>query len=181
MAETPSDSIYSADKWLAFLQKTDTELLKLSRTDVFKATGKGGQKRNKTSNAIRLTFFYLVITESKSRSKADNINNAIKKLRMAIALDTRQAVHKRNQFTVFPEEVAPYINNKIVRINPKNPHFPIFTGCLIDVFIKHAGNWKEIGKEFGTTPSQMRRFSEKHGVLSEKLKVLRRELAKNEI
>ncbi len=47
---------YSPFFWHEFVAKTDDELLKMVRIDVFKGTGKGGQKKNKTENAIRLTL-----------------------------------------------------------------------------------------------------------------------------
>ena len=38
------------------LNMTDEELLKLCKVDFFKATGPGGQKKNKTESAVRITY-----------------------------------------------------------------------------------------------------------------------------
>ncbi len=168
-------SIYSSKDWLNFVRKADEELIKLSRVDIFKATGKGGQKKNKTSNAIRLTLSYISVTESSSRSKAENTKKAVKKLRTSIALDTTKSEHNR-VFKEFPEEIIPYINSSTVRINPTNPVFPIFVGCLVDVFIKSGGRWDIIGKEFGTTTSQIRKFVEKNRFLPGVFKELKQQM-----
>ncbi len=169
-------SIYSSKYWLEYLRKKDEELLRLARVDIFKATGKGGQKKNKTSNAVRLTLSYLSVTETSSRSKTENVSGAVKKLRTAIALDTEKAKENRGTFRSFPMEIHPYINCEIIRINPKNPVFPIFIGCLIDVFITCEGKWNAIGKKFGTTTSQIRKFVDKNGFLIATLNGLKKQL-----
>ncbi|MCP4750296.1 MAG: peptide chain release factor-like protein [Proteobacteria bacterium] len=170
--------VYNSGNWLDILRKTDEEILRLSRMDVFKGSGRGGQKRNKTSNAIRLTLSHLSVTESASRSRAANIDRAIRKIRLAIALDISQAAETRCRFQDFPDELRPYLGGNAIRINPKNPVFPIFAGCLIDVFIKHKGNWSKTAREYQTSPSQIRKFVEKNGFLTEPLKKLESQFSK---
>lgn len=153
--------IYTTANWLDFLRKTDEELLRLCRMDVFKATGNGGQKKNKTSNAIRLTFYHLTVTESESRSKAENIRHAIKKLRLAIALDTKDILLKRTSCIVLPDEIKPYLGTSEIRITAKNPVFPIFLGFLVNCYFKHDGSWIPMAEELGFSPTQVRKFFEK--------------------
>ncbi len=171
----PNRDIYSTDNWLGFLRKTDTAILKTARMDVFKGSGRGGQKRNKTSNAIRLTLSHLTVTESAARSRAANINGAIRKIRMAIALDVLQATKNRNKFKKLPEEIRIHLQTDLMRINPKNPIFPIFIGSLIDVYIKHKGEIGAIAQEFQTNTSQIRKFIDRNSFLLESLKELRRQ------
>jgi hypothetical protein len=153
--------VYDTANWLDFLRKTDEELLRLCRMDVFKATGRGGQKKNKTSNAIRLTFYHLTATESGTRSKTENIQRAVKKLRLAIALDTEGAERNRTSLTILPEEIKPFLKTSEIHISTKNPVFPIFLGFLINCYFKHRGSWILMAEDLGFTPSQIRRFFEK--------------------
>jgi len=170
------NSSYTSDKWLTFLRKTDSEILHLSKMDIFKGSGRGGQKRNKTSNAIRLTLSYLSVVETSSRSRAENIDKAIKKLRMAIALDLTSPLVHRCHFQNFPEEIRAYLFKNTIRISSSNPVYPFFLGCIIDVFIKHEGNWTDISTEYKTSKSQIRRFIAKNICLKEPLKKLQDEI-----
>ncbi len=157
---------------MQFLRKSDQELQNLSRMDIYKATGRGGQKKNKTSNAIRLSLGNLSVTQSASRSRADNISKAVKKLRLAIALDIGSGFQERSGWRDFPEEILPYLQSDLIRINPKNKVFPIFLGNFIDVFIHHQGNWKKIAEQFNTSNSQIRRFTQENPFMLETVKKL---------
>jgi len=157
---------YSPASWLTFLRKSDDALLSLCRTDYYKATGKGGQKRNKTENAVRLTLSDLMVTDASTRSRAKNLQQALRKMRLAIAMDIDDAVHKRSQFHQFPQEVVPYVSAGLIRINPSNPVFPLFIASLIDVYVKYSGDWKKTATEFQVSVSQIQKFARKHGLLS---------------
>lgn len=172
----PKHDDYSSEKWLEYLRKTDKELLDLCRVDVFKATGPGGQKKNKTSNAIRLSLSYLAITASASRSKTANLSNAVRKIRLVIALDTTQAFNNRNNFVEFPEEISPYLNSDVIRIHPQNPVFPVFAGCLLDLFVKYRGDWRKIAQKYRVSSSQIRTFVQKNGFLKLPLNKLKKQL-----
>jgi hypothetical protein len=165
--------------WLDYVRKTDRELLKLCRVDTFRGSGRGGQKRNKTSNAIRLTLFKIAVTATASRSKTQNITSAINKLRLAIALDSSAEFHRDKNTLGFPEEIQPYLSGNTIRIRSQNPIFPIFIGCLLDHFIKHEGVWKLVAAQFGVSNSQMRRFVEKHPSLHMAVEKIKKGLAEN--
>jgi peptide chain release factor-like protein len=156
---------YITSNWLTYLRQSNDKLLSECRIDVFKATGKGGQKKNKTSNAIRLTLSHLIVTESKSRSKTENIKNALKKLRMAIATDFQDGSKTRGLPMDLPVELEPYFKIDQIQISPTNPVFPIFIAALFDCHIRHLGNWSEMAEELGFTSSQIRKFCEKTGGL----------------
>ncbi len=158
---------YTVDNWLAFLRLTDNELIRYCRTDVYKATGKGGQKKNKTSNAIRLTLSHLVVTESKSRSKAENTKKALKKLRIAIATDQKHVNARCSQTISPPNEILPYLYSSEIQINSKNAVFPLFLGYFFVSYIKHKGNWNALGKDLGYTTSQLRKFVGRQGALKQ--------------
>ena len=74
------------DEWLAL---DDEVLLRQCRCEAVRGTGPGGQKRNKTSTAIRLTHLPsgLAVTDDVSRSQHQNRDSALRKLRLQIALE----------------------------------------------------------------------------------------------
>ncbi len=167
--------------WLDYVRKTDKELLKICRVDTFRGSGRGGQKRNKTTNAVRLTLFNIAVTESASRSKTQNITSAVRKLRLAIALENSAEIHRGEDTVAFPVEIQPYLTRDTIRIRAQNPVFPIFIGCLLDHFIKHDGVWKLVAAQFGVSNSQLRRFVEKHPSLRMALESIQKRLAENRI
>lgn len=80
---------------LPALRLADDELiLRDCRWEAFRASGPGGQKRNKTSSAIRLTHLPtgLSAIASESRSQAANRQSALRRLRRSIALELRHPI-----------------------------------------------------------------------------------------
>lgn len=69
------------------------ELVKLCRIDLFRGVGPGGQKRNKTETAVRVTLTDLGLSafDDVTRSQHQNKDHALRKLRLQLALNCRQA------------------------------------------------------------------------------------------
>ena len=157
--------------WISFVSMSDQELLRLVRVDVFKGSGRGGQKRNKTSNAVRLTLESISVTDNTSRSKEENTRHALKKLRLAIALDTSGRFSRNCDLTSI-SGLNSYIKGGIIRINASNPQLVPFLGVIVDQLMIHKGNWKEVAAHFQVSVSQLRKFAGKHPRLLEKTKNL---------
>src|SRR5216110_2426333 len=70
---------------------TDAQLLDQCEVDTYRASGPGGQKRNKTSSAVRLRHppTGLIVIAEESRSQHDNKAKALKRLRRALFLHLR--------------------------------------------------------------------------------------------
>jgi len=75
----------------AFLILEDEDLIHQCEVDHFRASGPGGQKRNKTSSAVRLRHLPtgLAATASDDRSQHVNKRRAIRRLRETIARQVR--------------------------------------------------------------------------------------------
>ena len=69
----------------------DAQLLRECEVDLYRASGPGGQKRNKTSSAVRLrhTPTGLRVIAREDRSQHVNRRRAIRRMRLAIALNVR--------------------------------------------------------------------------------------------
>ncbi|MDP7399734.1 MAG: peptide chain release factor-like protein [Lentisphaeria bacterium] len=70
----------------------DDELLRHCRCDTFRASGPGGQHRNTSDSAVRLTLEDTEVTAlaSEERSQHRNRARAVKRLRLQIALNLRR-------------------------------------------------------------------------------------------
>jgi len=79
---------------LDYLLASDDALIAQSEVDRYRASGPGGQHRNKTESAVRLRHKPSGMTAigEDSRSQAENKIHAVRRLRAAIALDVREPV-----------------------------------------------------------------------------------------
>jgi hypothetical protein len=70
---------------------TDPQLLAQCEVDTYRASGPGGQKRNKTSSAVRLRHSpsQLIVIAEESRSQHENRARALVRLRRALYLQIR--------------------------------------------------------------------------------------------
>src|SRR6476469_1652062 len=70
---------------------TEAQLLAQCDVDTYRASGPGGQKRNKTSSAVRLRHgpTGLAVIAEESRSQHENKAKALKRLRRAFFLQLR--------------------------------------------------------------------------------------------
>jgi hypothetical protein len=77
-----------------YLLASDDALIAQCEVDRYRASGPGGQHRNKTESAIRLRHKRSGVTAigEDSRSQAENKVHAVRRLRSAIALDVREPV-----------------------------------------------------------------------------------------
>jgi hypothetical protein len=77
-----------------FLLVSDDQLIAQCDVDRYRASGPGGQHRNKTESAVRLRHKLTGISAigEDSRSQAENKVHAVRRLRAAIALDVREPV-----------------------------------------------------------------------------------------
>ena len=70
----------------------DEELARLCRIDTFRGTGPGGQKRNKTESAVRVTHRESGLSAFDDQSRSQHLNRvrALQKLRLELAVGLRQ-------------------------------------------------------------------------------------------
>ncbi len=80
--------------WRDYLDLDDTALFAQCEFDRFRASGPGGQKRNRTASAVRLRHrpSGLHAEANESRSQHENRARALRRLRLTIALTLRTPV-----------------------------------------------------------------------------------------
>src|SRR5436305_13602934 len=72
----------------------DVQLLAQCEVDTYRASGPGGQKRNKTSSAVRIRHLPsgLIVIAEESRSQHENRLKALKRLRQAFFHKMREPI-----------------------------------------------------------------------------------------
>lgn len=146
--------------WKDWLTRSDEEILMHCKVENFKGSGKGGQKRNKTSNGVRLALLRWKAEESNARSREENLRKALGKLKMTIALDLTERVRSR------PEVLPSYVQGGLIRINEKNPQIYLVLGETLDLLLD-CDDHQEAAEFLGVTKSQLNRFLEKWPALKQ--------------
>src|SRR5580698_4087748 len=84
----------SSPKRSTWTALSDDALLAQCEVDTYRASGPGGQKRNKTSSAVRLRHLPsgLIVIAEESRSQHENKAKALRRLRKALYLRLRETV-----------------------------------------------------------------------------------------
>lgn len=122
---TPTDPLYLSDR----------DLLQQCQVDTFRASGPGGQKRNKTDSAVRLRHQPTGLTAQavESRSQHDNRARALSRLRQEIALHIRRPVDV-DAYRV-PAALAAILPTARNRIGPRHQDFWPGVRDLLDLFV----------------------------------------------
>lgn len=108
---------------------SDEQLLAQCRYETFRGPGPGGQKKNKTSSAVRLTHIPsgIAVIAGESRSQQRNRQTAMNRLRHKIALSIRE-----------PIEEGESINSSSLEISRRSADYSAAIGRVLDV-LNHAG------------------------------------------
>lgn len=141
------------------LKMTDEELLSLCKTDHFIATGKGGQKRNKTSSAVRLTLKDTSISATASDDRQQSVNKlrALRRLRIAIALELREEPvswsgqldmnTKNSNYPQFIASLTDHLSSRNWQVSEVAKAFNVSTGKLIKIIAKDDSFWQYVNTE----------------------------------
>ena len=150
----------TAPGWRRYLSLDDQTLLEGCEVDRFRASGPGGQKRNKTDSAVRLRHRAtgLEATAVESRSQHENRANALRRLRVTIALAAREPL---DVATYTPSEVSRVqMRGARIQVSERNPAYPTLLGEVFDVL--EAVGWRlaEAAPALGMSTSTLSKFLE---------------------
>jgi hypothetical protein len=131
-----SSILHPRSSWTSL---TDAQLLAQCQVDTYRASGPGGQKRNKTSSAVRLRHAPsgLIVIAEESRSQHENRLRALRRLRQALYLKIREdlpvdsltpeALQRREEY-----KEARKANGRL-DLGRKDPRFWPTVGLVLDV------------------------------------------------
>ncbi len=134
----------------------DAGLLAESEVDTLRASGPGGQKRNKTESAVRIRHkpSGIIVIANESRSQHENREVALQRLRKALALRLRQPAPDG-----IPEAVAAGIDkSRRLRIGQKDARYIPAVAAVLDIFAAHEGKISDAAKQLGLTTGGLSAF-----------------------
>ena len=132
------------------LQLDDAALSRIVKLEFARGSGNGGQKRNKTSTAVRVVLeeYGVAASDCSERSQHRNRAAALKKLRMALALRERRA-------PLPPDRVKCAL---------ESPDYPLYAARLLDA-VAAAGDYRSAAGAWGVSPSALLRTLERDPLL----------------
>ncbi|HZZ43118.1 MAG TPA: peptide chain release factor-like protein [Tepidisphaeraceae bacterium] len=154
---------------------TDERLLAECRWEAYRGSGPGGQKRNKTSSAIRVTHLPTKIQAiaEESRSQGENRVHALRRLRHKLAMEIRREIDPGD--FVLPGWMEEYKANGF-HMAERNPLYAALVALILDVF--QAVHW-ELARAavlLGVTNSSLVRFMHGDGQLWQRINRSRQQL-----
>jgi hypothetical protein len=136
-------------------------LLKDCREERYRASGPGGQRRNKVETAVRLRHepSGVVVQSEDSRSLEENRRRAVRRLRERIATDVRSRFDLESP--ALPPEFARHRSaDGRLTVNNRNADYALVVAVLIDAVTAAHGVYSLAAKSLGLTTSQLRKFLE---------------------
>lgn len=142
----------------AFLSLSDHELLKQCDVDTYRASGPGGQKRNKTSSAVRLRHrpTGLRVIAEESRSQHENKAKAVVRLRQAVVLQLREPA------AIGRSEIVACGDGRFNLASAKDPRFWPAVGVALDALTGCVGQLSTAAELLGVPTANLGDFLALH-------------------
>lgn len=142
-----------------YLDLDDEKLLAECAVDKFRASGPGGQKRNKTDSGVRIRHLPTGVSATAVEDRSQHVNKrrALRRLRVELALEVRRIESLDD--LVPSERLRSYMDGGgRLRISDKNPDFPAIVQELVDVATLCDWRTSEAAEALGLTTAQLVRF-----------------------
>ena len=140
---------------------SDAQLLAECEVDTYRASGPGGQKRNKTSSAVRIRHVPsgLIVIAEESRSQHENRAKALRRLRQAFVLKLREPVTLAN---VGQHEAIVAIRSAAgkLEVGRKDERFWPAVGIVLDVLEATEARVREAAEALGISTGSLIDFLE---------------------
>ncbi len=140
---------------------SDAQLLAQCAVDTYRASGPGGQKRNKTSSAVRLRHppSGLLVIAEESRSQHENRARALRRLRQARYLKVRDELPPETRTPVSlaarPDFGPARDGDGRLHLGRKDPRFWPAVGVVLDVLLAVAARVGEAAEVLGTSTGNL--------------------------
>lgn len=145
----------------AWLTADDDALLAQCAIDTYRASGPGGQKRNKTSSAVRLRHgpSGLMVIAEESRSQHENKAKALRRLRLAIALRCRDTTSVGGAPPAWLRDYAGSRSDSASaaagRMSHRNPLYPRLIALLLDALAASGGRVSDAAQVLDLTTARL--------------------------
>jgi hypothetical protein len=158
---------------------SDPQLLAQCAVDTYRDSGPGGQKRNKTSSAVRIRHLPtgLIVIAEESRSQHANRVKALKRLKQAFYLKLRDTL-TQEQWNADDSEKRMAIKNALdhrgrLRMGQKNAQFCPVAGIVLDVMNMQEARVSDLAKLLEISTANLVEFLQTSPKLWEQANILR--------
>ena len=150
-----------ADRREVWANLSDAQLLGQCEVDTYRASGPGGQKRNKTSSAVRLRHppSGLIVIAEESRSQHENRARALRRLRQALYLKVRDELTTEE---LSPDAVCGREGYRGARqqdgrlhLGRKDPRFWPAVGVVLDVLQAREARVSDAAAALGVSTANL--------------------------
>ena len=167
MAPDPTHpSLEQIARWLTLPPE---DLLRRCTQAPFQGPGPGGQKRNRVYSGVRLTHAESGLTAeaSERREARRNLEDALRRLRMSMALSLSPALEEQasgasarsdTEVTQKAGQSSPSPLPFRAGANPAHADFPIFAFAALHALESRGGRLSEAAASLGATASALTRF-----------------------
>ena len=158
----------------AWLRLSDAALLSQCSVDLYRASGPGGQKRNKTSSAVRVHHepTGLVVTAVESRSQHENRARATRRLREAIALHCRNPVRAAENPAYYLDALS---RDASLHVSRRHTDYFLVVQHVLDVLLKTEGRTSDAAEHLQLSTGQLVRFMKTDEKVWQRANEIRRE------
>jgi hypothetical protein len=140
---------------------SDAQLLAQCAVDTYRASGPGGQKRNKTSSAVRLRHppSGLMVIAEESRSQHENRARALRRLRQALYLKVREDLPAEAltsaALSARPDYGPARDGEGRLHLGRKDPRYWPAVGVVLDVLQAVGGRVHDAAEALGTSTGNL--------------------------
>jgi hypothetical protein len=137
----------------------DQRLIAQCAVDCYRASGPGGQKRNKTSSAVRLRHLPTGLDARSEEDRSQHVNRAkaVRRLRLTIALRLRGPVALDGYEPT--AMLRSYIDGAgRLRVNGKNEDFPSVVAEVLDLLAAAGMRVSEAAEKLGISTAHLSGF-----------------------
>jgi hypothetical protein len=159
-----------------YLALDDAGLLAVCELDTYRASGPGGQKRNKTASAVRLRMpqVGLIVVGTESRSQHQNRARALRRLRRAIALELRRPIDP-DRYQPGPVLRSCLTAKSQLQVGQRDHRYDQAVGEVLDVLAACRMRLSEAAALIGITTANLSSFLRREAKLLARVNSLRRE------
>jgi hypothetical protein len=140
---------------------SDAQLLAQCAVDTYRASGPGGQKRNKTSSAVRLRHLPsgLMVIAEESRSQHENRARALRRLRQALYLRLREELAREALtpagLAARPDYGPARDGEGRLHLGRKDPRYWPAVGVVLDVLQAVGGRVSAAAEALGVSTGNL--------------------------
>ncbi|MCS7168128.1 MAG: peptide chain release factor-like protein [Gemmatales bacterium] len=153
---------------------SDQQLLAQCAVDTYRASGPGGQKRNKTDSAVRLRHLPsgLHAIAEESRSQHDNKQRALKRLRQRFFLQLREPFPPQDAVAI---ELWQQIGQHHLKLGQRDARYWPTVGLVLDALAAHHGQLAATAQALHVSTGQLVRFLASNDKVWQQANELRRQ------